>query len=101
MDILDANLRAGISVQKYVPSYGNAPNDIEHVTKCKKSIHGTDSGFLLMLSLPDFNSQLIRWEQVGGTDQPFWLRPTKNVWCFRNGYLRGNELSSVTRLLQS
>ena len=36
MDILDANLIAGISVQKYVPSYGNAPNDIEHVTKCKK-----------------------------------------------------------------
>ena len=36
MDILNANLRAGISVQKYVPSYGNAPNDIEHVTKCMK-----------------------------------------------------------------
>ena len=34
MDILEANLKAGISVQKYVPSYGDAPNDLEHVTKC-------------------------------------------------------------------
>jgi len=33
MDILEANLNAGISVQKYVPSYGDAPNDVEHVTK--------------------------------------------------------------------
>jgi hypothetical protein len=41
MDILEANLNAGISVQKYVPSYGDAPNDIEHVTRCKRRfIHG-------------------------------------------------------------
>jgi guanine nucleotide-binding protein subunit alpha len=33
MDILEGNLRAGISVQKFVPSYGDAPNDLEHVTK--------------------------------------------------------------------
>jgi guanine nucleotide-binding protein subunit alpha len=33
MDILQANLNAGISVQKYVPSYGDAPNDLVHVTK--------------------------------------------------------------------
>lgn len=36
MDILEANLKAGISVQKYVPSYGDAPNDLEHVTKCER-----------------------------------------------------------------
>jgi hypothetical protein len=36
MDILEANLNAGISVQKYVPSYGDAPNDIEHVTRCER-----------------------------------------------------------------
>jgi len=32
MDILRANLDAGIKVVKYVPSYGNSPNDVEHVT---------------------------------------------------------------------
>lgn len=36
MDILEGNLKAGISVQKYVPSYGDAPNDLEHVTKCER-----------------------------------------------------------------
>jgi len=33
MDILEANLDAGVSVQKYVPSYGDTPNDMEHVTR--------------------------------------------------------------------
>ena len=72
MDILDANLRAGISVKKYVPSYGNAPNDIEHVTKCMKVL----TVQILDFSLPDFKEKS-RAYQVGGTDQPFWLRPTK------------------------
>jgi guanine nucleotide-binding protein subunit alpha len=31
MDILRQNLAAGIQVVKYVPSYGSAPNDVEHV----------------------------------------------------------------------
>lgn len=44
MDILDATLKAGISVQKFVPSYGDAPNDLEHVTKCASFIH--EFGFL-------------------------------------------------------
>ncbi|OCH90781.1 G-protein alpha subunit [Obba rivulosa] len=33
MDILQATLAAGIRVVKYVPSYGDQPNDIQHVTK--------------------------------------------------------------------
>ncbi|GBE86117.1 hypothetical protein SCP_0806410 [Sparassis crispa] len=33
MDILQATLAAGIRVAKYVPSYGDQPNDIQHVTK--------------------------------------------------------------------
>jgi len=33
MDILQATLAAGIQVQKYVPSYGNQPNDVQHVVK--------------------------------------------------------------------
>ncbi|KAH9927896.1 G-protein alpha subunit [Amylocystis lapponica] len=33
MDILQATLAAGIRVSKYVPSYGEQPNDIQHVTK--------------------------------------------------------------------
>jgi guanine nucleotide-binding protein subunit alpha len=43
MDILEANLDAGISVQKYVPSYGDAPNDMEHVTKCMPGLCGTST----------------------------------------------------------
>ena len=35
MDILQATLAAGIKVQKYVPSYGDQPNDVTHVVKCK------------------------------------------------------------------
>jgi hypothetical protein len=38
MDILDANLNSGVCVQKYVPSYGEAPNDLVHVTKCKSDV---------------------------------------------------------------
>lgn len=34
MDILQATLAAGIRVAKYVPSYGDQPNDVQHVTKC-------------------------------------------------------------------
>ena len=37
MDILQATLAAGIRVVKYVPSYGDQPNDIQHVTKCASS----------------------------------------------------------------
>ncbi|PCH39013.1 G-protein alpha subunit [Wolfiporia cocos MD-104 SS10] len=33
MDILQATLAAGIRVNKYVPSYGDQPNDVAHVTK--------------------------------------------------------------------
>ncbi|KAI0824282.1 G-alpha-domain-containing protein [Trametes gibbosa] len=33
MDILQATLAAGIRVIKYVPSYGDQPNDVQHVTK--------------------------------------------------------------------
>ncbi|KAJ3474232.1 hypothetical protein NLI96_g12577 [Meripilus lineatus] len=33
MDILQATLAAGIRVQKYVPSYGEQPNDVAHVVK--------------------------------------------------------------------
>ena len=34
MDILQAALASGIRVVKFVPSYGDQPNDITHVTKC-------------------------------------------------------------------
>ena len=37
MDILQATLAAGIRVVKYVPSYGDQPNDITNVTKCTYS----------------------------------------------------------------
>ncbi|KAI0325059.1 guanine nucleotide binding protein, alpha subunit, partial [Cubamyces sp. BRFM 1775] len=33
MDILQATLAAGIRVVKYVPSYGDQPNDVQNVTK--------------------------------------------------------------------
>ncbi|CCM05237.1 uncharacterized protein FIBRA_07447 [Fibroporia radiculosa] len=33
MDILQATLASGIRVSKYVPSYGEQPNDVQHVTK--------------------------------------------------------------------
>ncbi|KAI0338804.1 G-alpha-domain-containing protein [Trametopsis cervina] len=33
MDILQATLASGIRVQKYVPSYGDQPNDVPHVVK--------------------------------------------------------------------
>ncbi|GJE90625.1 G-protein alpha subunit [Phanerochaete sordida] len=33
MDILQATLAAGIRVQKFVPSYGDQPNDVVHVVK--------------------------------------------------------------------
>ncbi|KAI8970752.1 G-alpha-domain-containing protein [Trametes punicea] len=33
MDILQATLAAGIRVSKYVPSYQDQPNDVQHVTK--------------------------------------------------------------------
>ncbi|KAF8884620.1 guanine nucleotide binding protein, alpha subunit [Infundibulicybe gibba] len=32
-DVLTATLAAGTSVKKYVPSYGDGPNDVAHVTK--------------------------------------------------------------------
>ena len=37
MDILQATLASGIRVQKFVPSYGDQPNDVVHVVKCKIS----------------------------------------------------------------
>ena len=38
MDILQATLAANIRVVKYVPSYGDQPNEITHVVKCT-SLH--------------------------------------------------------------
>ena len=38
LDILQATLAAGIRVVKYVPSYGDQPNDIAHVTKCTSPV---------------------------------------------------------------
>lgn len=38
MDILQATLAAGIRVAKYVPSYGDQPNDVPHVTKCMEAV---------------------------------------------------------------
>ena len=35
MDILQATLANGVKVQKFVPSYGDQPNDVMHVVKCK------------------------------------------------------------------
>jgi hypothetical protein len=35
MDVLKATLAAGVLVRKYVPSYGDLPNDAPTVTKCK------------------------------------------------------------------
>ena len=34
MDILQATLAASIRVAKYVPSYGEQPNEVGAVTKC-------------------------------------------------------------------
>ncbi|KAJ4465074.1 G-protein alpha subunit [Lentinula aciculospora] len=33
MDILRRTIQSGVEVRKYVPSYGNAPNEVESVTK--------------------------------------------------------------------
>jgi hypothetical protein len=35
MDILRTTLASGIKVVDYVPSYGELPNDYQHVTQCK------------------------------------------------------------------
>lgn len=35
MDILRRILESGVEVRKFVPSYGNAPNEVESVTKCE------------------------------------------------------------------
>lgn len=35
MDILRRTLASGVEVQKYVPSYGDAPNDAASVAKCE------------------------------------------------------------------
>ena len=34
MDILQATLASGVRVSKYVPSYNDQPNDVQHVVKC-------------------------------------------------------------------
>jgi guanine nucleotide-binding protein subunit alpha len=36
MDILRDTLESGVQVVKYVPSYGNLPNDFYSVTKCEQ-----------------------------------------------------------------
>jgi hypothetical protein len=33
-DVLKATLKSGVLVKKYVPTYGELPNDVENVTKC-------------------------------------------------------------------
>ena len=35
MDVLQATLTAGVEVRRYVPTYGDLPNDEQTVTKCK------------------------------------------------------------------
>jgi len=34
-DILQKTLETGTMVSRYVPSYGDQPNDVPHVTKCR------------------------------------------------------------------
>ena len=62
MDILQATLAAGIMVKRYVPSYGDQPNDVQHVVKYFRDkfrgYHVSRCGFqsfiLLYLFLCDF-----------------------------------------------
>lgn len=35
MDVLRATLAAGVEVRRYVPTYGDLPNDEQTVTKCE------------------------------------------------------------------
>lgn len=37
-DLLDAKLKGGDSFVRYVKSYKNAPNDLEHVSECKHTL---------------------------------------------------------------
>jgi hypothetical protein len=67
MDILEGNLRAGISVQKFVPSYGDAPNDLEHVTKCKPYLQFSMSALNWLHGHTDFKEKF-RAYQVRGPD---------------------------------
>lgn len=68
MDILKANLDAGISVQKYVPSYGDAPNDIMHVTKCERCFQGAVGFNISLIRSADFKEKF-RAYQVREVDE--------------------------------
>jgi hypothetical protein len=37
-DVLDAKLKAGVEFARYVTSYKDQPNDVEHVSKCERWI---------------------------------------------------------------
>lgn len=38
MDILEAKLKAGVRLAKYVRNFGERPNDLETVAKCASSL---------------------------------------------------------------
>ena len=52
MDILQATLAAGIRVVKYVPSYGDQPNDVQNVTKCGCASSLLGRSALMWLTIP-------------------------------------------------
>lgn len=60
MDILQATLAAGIRVSKYVPSYGDQPNDVQHVVKC--------GSFVLILSLGVLTSLSSQTSEISSGD---------------------------------
>lgn len=60
-DVLNATLAAGVSVKKFVPSYGNLPNDVPHVTKCSSCqlFYAFCSHFVSVLQISKKSSETI------------------------------------------
>ena len=60
-DILEQTLKSGVQVKDWVPSYGDAPNEVDHVTTCKTSFHMVDS---VLTAYSDFRERF-KLNQVG------------------------------------
>ena len=50
-DLLKRKLKSGVMVNKYLPSYGNRPNDLQTVVKCesKKRVESPTSSLFSLL----------------------------------------------------
>jgi len=98
MDILTVTLEAGVKVKKYVPTFGDLPNDVKTVTKCTLPIPAHSLYSRVTRLLYRFQGQV---PVVSRTLHPLILVLSHLASHFRESAHQNHDPSSATKHLPS